>query len=287
MGCFANEAISYTPSPPSAMHERDTGYVLGKALSIVLGWSYFAAWTASFWPQALLIYRRKSVWGISLDFLSLNALGFFCYAIFNLSFLLSAKVQQQYRNTHQGQENLVRWNDAFFAVHAVILASWQFGASYFYQRAPGQRISIWARTLLGILIFIFTSALVVCFVAGGDDDSILRWIDFVDLCSYIKLLITLVKYSPQIVLNYRRKSTHGFAIAGILLDLTGGLLSLIQLVIDAQIINHDWSDVAGDPGKLGLSFISLFFDVVIIVQHYVLYHDRQNDHGGERQPLLS
>lgn len=59
-----------------------------------------------------------------------------------------------------------------------------------------------------------------------------------------------------------------------MLDLTGGLLSLLQLMIDAQLINHDWSDVTGDPGKLGLSLFSIVFDVIIMVQHYFLYGSR-------------
>jgi cystinosin len=66
------------------------------------------------------------------------------------------------------------------------------------------------------------------------------------------------------ILNFKRKSTKGFAIWGILLDAGGGLLSLLQLVIDAQILNHDWSKVTGDPGKLGLAFLSLFFDAFLI-----------------------
>lgn len=35
----------------------------------------------SFYPQALLNYRRKSVSGLSLDFLVLNPLGFACYSV--------------------------------------------------------------------------------------------------------------------------------------------------------------------------------------------------------------
>lgn len=65
-------------------------------------------------------------------------------------------------------------------------------------------------------------------------------------------------------MNYQRKSTRGFAILGITLDAMGGGLSLVQLFIDAQIINHDWSGVTGDPGKLGLSLISIAFDAVLI-----------------------
>ena len=37
---------------------------------------YFCAWSISFYPQAILNYRRKSVVGLSLDFQLLNLLGF-------------------------------------------------------------------------------------------------------------------------------------------------------------------------------------------------------------------
>lgn len=37
---------------------------------------YFCAWSISFYPQAYLNYRRKSVVGLSLDFQLLNLLGF-------------------------------------------------------------------------------------------------------------------------------------------------------------------------------------------------------------------
>ena len=255
------------------------------ALSRLIGWTYTLAWTASFWPQALLIWKRKSVSGISLDFLSLNLFGFFCYSIFNVAFLVSPLIQQQYRKAHDGQENLVRWNDAAFALHAFLMALWQLASAFYFPRAPGQGVSRWSKALLGVLLSIFVVTLVACIVGGGGKGSSVRWLDFVNICSYIKLIITLVKYAvspcaawpldgragltdvvlqPQILLNRSRKSTLGFAIHGITLDMTGGLLSLLQLVIDAQIINHDWSGVTGDPGKLGLAFISLFFDVVLM-----------------------
>jgi cystinosin len=78
------------------------------------------------------------------------------------------------------------------------------------------------------------------------------------------LIVLPSEIQPQILLNFKRKSTKGFAIMGITLDFTGGLLSLMQLFIDAQIINHDWAGVKGDPGKLGLAFISIVFDVILL-----------------------
>jgi hypothetical protein len=60
-----------------------------------------------------------------------------------------------------------------------------------------------------------------------------HWLDFLNACSYIKLAITLIKYVPQVVMNYRRKSTVGWSIGNILLDFTGGTLSMLQMMLNS------------------------------------------------------
>lgn len=52
-------------------------------ISNVVGWIYFLAWSISFYPQIYSNYKRKSVVGLNFDFLSLNIVGFFMYALFN------------------------------------------------------------------------------------------------------------------------------------------------------------------------------------------------------------
>jgi len=76
--------------------------------------------------------------------------------------------------------------------------------------------------------------------------------------------------SPQAIANYRRKSTIGWSITQQLLDFSGGILSLVQLIIDSAL-QADWSGLTGNPVKLGLANISLLFDVIFITQHYLLY----------------
>ena len=53
-----------------------------------------------------------------------------------------------------------------------------------------------------------------------------------------------------------------------LMDLAGGILSLLQLILDCSL-QADWSGLTGNPVKLGLSNISFFFDAIFITQHYV------------------
>ena len=93
---------------------------------------------------------------------------------------------------------------------------------------------------------------------------------------YVKLTTVIVKYIPQAWLNYKRKSTVGWSIYPMLLDFAGGWLSLAQLVIDSSLQN-DWSGVKGNPVKFGLGNITIIFDIIFILQHYVLYRQPAKD----------
>lgn len=133
-----NYTIIYLPHNTSTSIHTDTMDAAaqqgsGEILSHFVGWAYFIAWSASFYPQAILNWRRKSVQGLSMDFIYLNVLGFLCYSIFNLSFFYSADVQEEYRKRNDGQDNLVRANDVFFAVHALILSSFTLLQTLIYK----------------------------------------------------------------------------------------------------------------------------------------------------------
>jgi len=102
---------------------------------------------------------------------------------------------------------------------------------------------------------------------------------------------------PQLATNYNNQSTHGWSIHQILLDFTGGILSVSQLFVDSYL-QGDWSGVTGNPVKLALGNISVFFDIIFIVQHYWLYNgnelpksvddlDDDRDYDEEVDPLLS
>ena len=97
---------------------------------------------------------------------------------------------------------------------------------------------------------------------------------------------------PQVWTNYKRKSTVGWSIGQILLDVAGGILSIGQLVIDSYLLG-DWSGILGNPVKFGLGNVSIFFDVIFMVQHYILYRvkvkseDDEDSNEVERRGLLS
>ena len=97
-----------------------------------------------------------------------------------------------------------------------------------------------------------------------------------------------MKYIPQAWANYQRKSTAGWSINQILLDVLGGVLSIAQLVIDSSL-QSDWSGITGNPVKLYLGNITIVFDIVFLVQHYILYKGNEIEEDGmdwERRGLI-
>ncbi|OAD77159.1 hypothetical protein PHYBLDRAFT_131886 [Phycomyces blakesleeanus NRRL 1555(-)] len=260
---------------------RETSSVGWNVVSNIIGWTYFLSWSVSFYPQAILNWQRKSVQGLSIDFLYYNVLGFLCYSIFNVAFFFSETIQEQCKNHSSG--NLVRANDVMFAVHAFLISSFTLGQTFIY-KAKAQKLSTTATVLISIPIVGAGIGLLAVEFNG------ILWIDLMYYLSYVKLAISFIKYLPQVWLNYKRKSTVGWSIYNILLDFAGGALSIGQLLLDASI-SGDWSGVSGDPVKFGLGFVAIAFDLVFIVQHYILYRDRTdfylNSVEEERRRLIA
>ncbi|KND00420.1 lysosomal Cystine transporter [Spizellomyces punctatus DAOM BR117] len=246
-------------------------------LSQLIGWGYFAAWSLSFYPQLVLNWRRRSVEGLSLDFLALNLWGFLCYSIYNVGLYVN--------RDKWGLDNSVQLNDVVFAIHACILTALTALQSFIYHRSEGQKVSMPSAS------FIVITASTACVAGLLAFKGIIPASYSLYYLSYIKMAITLIKYVPQAYLNFKRQSTVGWSIDNILLDLTGGVLSMMQSLIDASV-SGDWSDITKNPVKFGLGLTSMSFDGLFIVQHYVLYRNRVRGYGGPNErdevgPLLS
>lgn len=239
-------------------------------LVIVTGWIYFGAWSISFYPQIILNWQRKSVIGLNFDFLLLNIIGFFCYTIYNLLLYFDPIVQDIYIARHGNRSLIpVLLNDVIFSGHALFACLITAFQCFIYERGT-QRISytcrIWASILLG---FSSLSLLLALF-------SFFNWLDFINYLSYVKMGVTLSKYFPQAILNFKRKSTIGWSIGNVLLDATGGTMDIVQMILQAKN-TADWSAFVGNPVKFGLGFVSIIFDVLFIIQHYVLYPHKESD----------
>jgi cystinosin len=98
------------------------------------------------------------------------------------------------------------------------------------------------------------------------------------------LSITFIKYIPQVYLNYKRKSTVGWSLENVMLDFMGGMFSFLQIIINTSFqgkpLFNDTSD-GFNIVKFMLSIITMIYDIIFMVQHYVLYRDKwQKDKIG-------
>ncbi len=214
--------------------------------------------------------------------------GFLSYFASNCAFYFSPVVRAEYAARHHGLTPTVQFNDVAFALHAFVLSVittsqyvprlWRFAPS------PGHRPS---RFILGIMaggiVGVLATVTVVGTRADPDPATGWGWLDVVYALGYVKLVITLVKYTPQIATNWRNRSTRGWSVWQILLDFAGGVTSIAQLAIDSYL-QHDWSGITGNPVKLALGNVSMLYDLVCFTQHYVLYAEGKD--GGERDALL-
>ncbi|CAL7952332.1 unnamed protein product [Xylocopa violacea] len=236
-------------------------------ISTVVGWIYFLAWSVSFYPQIYSNYKRKSVVGLNFDYLSLNLVGFIMYALFNCGLFWIPEVELEYFRRYPKGLNPVQVNDIFFALHATFATVITIIQCFVYETGT-QRVSTTARVIHSIFAVFILISMILAIV------TTITWLDFLYYCSYVKLSITLIKYVPQAFYNYKRKSTVGWSIGNIFLDFTGGMLSMLQMILNAYNYD-DWESIFGDPTKFGLGFFSVAFDIFFIIQHYVLYRDRK------------
>jgi cystinosin len=257
-------------------------------ISEVLGWTYFFAWSASFYPQVVLNFQRRSVVGLSLDYQMLNAVGFACYFLFNGMLYFSPDVQQEYAQRHDGNSSAVMLNDVVFSGHAFILTCITLSQIVvYYDYPPLDRAGLFLRRLVvSSLLLFLTVAVILAVVILATSERTIDWLTYISILSEAKVVISVVKYCPQVWMNYQRKSTVGWNIHNVLLDFNGGMLSVAQLLWDAWA-QSDWGKVSGDPVKLLLGNLSMFFDVIFMSQHYCLYRSARHTSEPRDGGLLS
>lgn len=115
-------------------------------------------------------------------------------------------------------------------------------------------------------------------------DSKLHAINFL---GYGKLLVSFLKYCPQAWKNYKRKSTVGWSIFNIIMDFTGGSFSLLQIVIDSlRKENSSFVDGSLNVTKFSLSIIAMAFDILFMIQHYILYRKSDEERNFIKEGLI-
>ncbi|WJX65955.1 hypothetical protein P8452_50563 [Trifolium repens] len=234
----------------------------------VLGWSAFFSWSISFYPQVILNFRRKSVVGLNIDYAVLDMVKGILYMIYSASLYFSPSVQKQYGNKYgQTQMNPVALNDIAFSAHAVLLSAFIVFQIAIYDRG-NQKLSKMAAGLIGIVFL--TSAVCVCISLPQH-----QWLWLINIFNVIQVALTIIKYIPQAVMNFMRKSTEGWSIGLVLLDFFGGVANFLQMSMQS-IDQGSWKNMYGNIGKLLVAVVSILFDIIFICQHYCLYPPKDN-----------
>ncbi|VDO58150.1 unnamed protein product [Schistosoma margrebowiei] len=234
----------------------------------------------NYWINHYFVFC-SSVVGFNFDFAVLNVIGFLFYSIYNIGLYWIPLIQNQYLQRNPLGSVPVLENDLAFAFHAFLISLLTALQILCYERG-GQRVS---KTCIGIIILIIIYTIIVCILGGI---HYMEWLDTFYLLSYVKLFISFIKYAPQVskhmifvvcswkltiedaLMNFRRRSTVGWSIGNIILDFTGGILSIAQMLIIGYNTN-DVSSITGSPIKLGLGILSIGFDILFMVQHWCLY----------------
>ncbi|CAI2376790.1 unnamed protein product [Moneuplotes crassus] len=258
-------------------------YFLLEILSGIVGWMYFVLWSLTFYPQASLNWSKKSVAGFSIDFAILNVSGYMFYSLFNWGGYI-------YSGLGTG---IVQTNDLFFSVHGLLLASAHLSQVFIYKRGHQKHFKRWSLITLAILwgcvsLVFLLEGIILQYHPSHSFLGISKIpidLNTLRMAGYGKAVITFLKYCPQIYLNWRRKSTEGYSIMNVLCDFSGGVLSLFQLVIDMifnGLTKGEWSLLGSNTSafnfiKFLLGIITIIFNIIFIIQHYLLYPSKRND----------
>ena len=198
-------------------------------------------------PSPLTITFRTT--GLSADMIVLNPIGHLAITIWSWGAYYSSTARKQYAGRHHGHLPQVTKSDLAFSLHAFIISSLTFFQVVYYAwknrpsstKQTSEELETQTETdpliprpnggtKLDLVIPISTiipsipcqlslaaigiSTLISAVLVWSDKTVFLDWLYFV---STLKLLISVVKYMPQVLLNYRLKSTEGLAIGVILL----------------------------------------------------------------------
>ena len=238
---------NYTPFNLEMEAFGDAGHrhAVANAIVSVTGVLYFAAWSISFYPQVILNFQRKRTTGLSPDYVYINPLGFLALTIWSWGVYYNPLAKQQYRDRHDGHSAQVSKSDLAFSLHALVISLITLVQVWYYgSRGPRRRRSksiasdmtdesepLISRTIskddlipLDPVIPSKPTQLGIYVLAiGAFVSAIMVWarkiqlLDWLYVMSSYKLVISLIKYIPQVILNWRLRSVEGFAIGNIVL----------------------------------------------------------------------
>ncbi len=193
--------------------------------------------------------------GLSINYLVLNFIGYTYYSTYNIYGFL---YNPQYNS---GQ---IHTSDLLFAFHALFMVSVHIILVIYYPRESNKPRPVWMACAIMSIVAVAVYAIF---------DPIAE--NIIKLMGLMKVIISFIKYCPQVYLNFKRRSTYGWSLENVILDLSGGSLAFLQIFVD--YLNSGTSDQFSSNlnfAKFLLGIVTVVFDIIFLFQHYILYTDR-------------
>lgn len=245
-------------------------------VSSSIGYIYFFSWSVSFYPQIITNYQKKVTDGVSTDAYILAALNYTCYTLYNVVFYFDGGIRQEYKDRYGPDAIItVQSNDVAFSIHALVVTFLVVGQITYYGGFRNQPISSITK-LIVLAVFLLSFVYIACIYLYG-----YLWMDFLYLMASVKLVLTILTYLPQIILNYQRRSTDGWNVWNVIFDCMGGLFSMFQLILDSVDLGDVKGGLVGNWAKLLLGALTIGFDAIFLLQHYFYKFNMDDEHSVE------
>lgn len=244
-------------------------------LTTACGWIYAIVWGLSFYPALYLNYTLKTSDSVSLDYIFLNIVGYLCYSVSLWLQLYSDNVIAQFMVNFDGRRPILSGADLFYAFHGlfillVLLSQIVYGERLWSFQNDRTHFRLHRLTkMVFVLIFVFL------FGSWLSGDQKFKLLTFALNLAFFKIIISLIKYIPQVMHNYRRKSMYGVSRLQLSLDVTGAVFCMLEFVLknDLPIVEA----IHANRGKVGITTVTFIFAAVFWYQIWI--------YGGERKDL--
>ncbi|KAG0679858.1 hypothetical protein C6P40_001071 [Pichia californica] len=253
-----------------------------KHISAAIGWIYVIGWGVANYPTVISNAQLKSVQGISIDYMYFNTMGFILYTLYTYMMWGSSVVKQEFFEEN-GEWPLVRLNDVVFGAHNLFTNLIILSQAYFwgFKKNDNQKLSSTAKFIISLVLFYLLGGSYYIYSKQGFEPvaNCFNWMHLFTSLGLVKIGMSICKNIPQIMYNYNRKSTHGWPILMIWLDFFGAFLSVVQLLLDAYMVN-DLMAIFDNKPKFFLAVQVIIADFIFFIQHYYLYYNSDVEQYG-------
>ncbi|CAJ2666059.1 unnamed protein product [Trifolium pratense] len=238
-----------------------------KIVYTVFGWVAFVVWSSSFYPQFFLNFSRKSVVGLNFNYLLLNNTKHTLYLIYNASLYFSPTIQFQYHQKYG-------FDQRFLLVDRTAEGT---GSRSNRSDRPVRSDDIYERYLFrysGTKMDWIKRGQICFFKVNSSNLQLIKLFSIHPCTLTSKVVFISYQIPSKAFMNFMIKSTDGFSIGNVFLDFLGGLANYAQMVTQS-IDQNSWVNFSGNLGKVLLSLVCMFFDLLFMFQHYVLYPSKK------------